>query len=350
MTGLDTACADAGVRSAMSDDPNGAPRPARPDRPRKEPYRLGIISNPLSRAFREGRVRLGPRAAALPQAEPATPAELRVALAAFAAQGVDLVAVQGGDGTLREVLTALPAAYGTRPPPEIAVLAAGKTNLAARVLGTPGAGEAGVARLLDAAGQGRLRRRVLPVLEVARPGLPAAPPLRGLLFGAAAFTEAKRLADARVHRRGIHDRSAVALTLAGVALRAGLQRAHPLRAGAPMTVTADDAPPLEGRRFLLLATPLDQLMLGLWPFWGEGPGPLHWLDVAAPPRRLAGALLAAWRGRPAPWMPAAGYRSGRAARLAIHLEVPFVLDGEVFEPGPGGILLSAPGRVAFVAP
>lgn len=313
--------------------------------------RLGIISNPLSRAGRDNRARLGAATADLPHVEPASRAELRDALRDFAARGVDLLAVQGGDGTLREVLTALPEGFGDSPP-EIAVLAAGKTNLAARVLGTAGMGEAALNRLLDAAERETLRRRLLPVMEASRPGLDGeeAPPLRGLLFGAAAFTEGKKLAEAQLHRRGVHDAAAVALALAGVALRAGLDRGHALRAGVPMTVAADDLPKREGRRFLLLATTLDRLMLGLRPFWGEGRGAVRWLDVLAPPRRLAAALWAGARGRPRPWMRSAGYLSGRAERLRIALDGPFVLDGEVFEPGPQGILLSAPNRVAFVSP
>ncbi|MBB5694073.1 diacylglycerol kinase family protein [Muricoccus pecuniae] len=310
--------------------------------------RIGVISNPRSRALREGRFALGAAAASMPRAAPESREALVEALAGFAAEEVDLVAVQGGDGTLREVLTALPAAYGERPP-AIAVLATGKTNLAARVLGSAGPGEAALARLRDAALRGSLRRRLLPVLEVARPGTEAAP-LRGLLFGAGAFTEAKLLAERSLHRRGVHDRLAVLLALGGTALRSLGGRGHPLREGAPMGISADGAAMREGRRFLLLATPLDRLMLGLWPFWGEGEGPLRWLEVDAPPSRLPAALLAAFRGRPWRWMPGAGYRSGRAERIALRLEAPFVLDGEVFKPGPEGLLLSAPGRVAFVAP
>lgn len=313
--------------------------------------RVGVVSNPLSRAGRDARARLGATAAGLPHAEPASRSELRDALRGFAAREVDLLAVQGGDGTLREVLTALPGAFGDAPP-EIAVLAAGKTNLAARVLGSAGMGEAALNRLLDAAGRGALQRRLLPVLEVARPGSDAehAPPLRGVLFGAAAFTEGKLLADRRLHRRGFYDGAAVALAMAGVALRAGLDRGHALRAGVPMAVAPDDRPKREGRRFLLLATTLDRLMLGLRPFWGEGRGAVRWLDVLAPPRRLVAALWAGGRGRPRPWMPAAGYCSGRAERLRVALDGSFVLDGEVFEPGPGGLLLSAPDRVAFISP
>ena len=249
--------------------------------------RLGIISNPLSRAGRTDRARFGTAAAGLPHAEPASRAELRDALHGFAARGVDLLAVQGGDGTLREVLTALPGA-GFENPPAIAVLSAGKTNLAARVLGSAGMGEAALRRLLDAAERGTLKRRALPVLEVSRPGLPDEPPLRGVLFGAAAFTEGNKLAEARLHRRGVHDAAAVALALAAIALKAGLDRGHGLRAGVPMTVAPDDDPAREGRRFLLLATTLDRLMLGLRPFWGEGRGAgalARRAGAAAPPRR-----------------------------------------------------------------
>lgn len=311
--------------------------------------RIGIVHNPLSRAGRTDGARFGAAATGLPLAEPASRAELRDALRGFAARGVDLVAVQGGDGTLREVLTALPDAFGDRPP-AIAVLAAGKTNLAAKALGGAGPGDAGLARILDAAGRGALRRRLVPVLEVRRPGPDEEAPLRGLFFGAGAFTEGKRMADERLHGCGIRAGPAVALALAGVALRAGLDRRHPLRAGVPMRVAPDDRPPREGRRFLLLATTLDRLMLGLRPFWGDGRGAVRWLDVAAPPRRLAAALLAGGRGRPKPWMASAGYLSGRAERLRIAMDEPFVLDGEVFRTGPEGLVLSAPGRVAFVSP
>ena len=46
--------------------------------------RIGLITNPRSRALREGRFPLAEAAAGLPSAAPATPAELRAALADFA--------------------------------------------------------------------------------------------------------------------------------------------------------------------------------------------------------------------------------------------------------------------------
>jgi len=313
--------------------------------------RLGVITNPLSRSLRAGRYGLRAAEIGAVQAAPASLDELRSILAGFAADGVDLLVVQGGDGTLREVLTALPGTFGAHPP-EIAVLSAGKTNLAARSLGSAGSDQAALQRLRDAAARGSLRRHRQPVLEVTRLGAAeVSAPLRGLLFGAGAVTEATRMAERRLHRSGIRDGLAVALAIAGVALRAVRPGSHPLRDGVPAAVAPDGMPPETGHSFLVLATPLDRLMLGLWPFWDVGQGPVRWLDVAAPPRRLMAALWAARSGRPRrPWMPAAGYRSGRAHRVTIRLAAPFVLDGEIFMPGTEGVELSAPGCVTFVAP
>jgi hypothetical protein len=51
--------------------------------------------------------------------------------------------------------------------------------------------------------------------------------------------------------------------------------------------------------------------------------------------------------RRAPALP--GWRSGRANRLRIGLREPFVLDGETFQPGPNGVVLSASAPLCFVS-
>ena len=311
--------------------------------------RVGIISNPRSRAHLENRADLGAAAAHLPHAAPESRQALRESLAGFAAEGVGLLVVNGGDGTLREVLSALPGAW-SGVPPAVAPLAAGRTNLAARTLGQSGKGEAALRRLLAAAEGDRLRRQARPVIEVVRPGAPSAEPLRGLLFGAAGFTEATRLAAGALNRRSLKDNAAVGVTaamMAAQALSGRGARGQALRRGATMRVAVEDEAAAEHPRFMLLATTLDRLMFGLWPFWGEGAGAIRWLDVAAPPHRLGAGLWSLLRRRP-PRLP--GWRSGRAERLRIGLDQPFVLDGELFDPGPEGVVLTASALVEFVAP
>ena len=315
---------------------------------------VGVIGNPTShgnRSWRSEALRaVVERHEGAMLAEPRTRPALLEALRGFREAGTRVVAVSGGDGTLREVLTALPRAW-PGPPPDLALLPAGKTDLAAGDVGGAGPGSVGLARLLVAVKRGEHLRRVeRPVLEVRWPGDPERT-LRGFLFGAAAFSEGHRLANARLHRGGIFGDLAVGVTVAAMLARTAAGGGGKLAHGQRMALTADGAPLPLGRRFLVLATTLERLTLGLWPFRDAGRGPLRWLDVEAPPKRLGRALWNAVRpGADAGWMAAGGHRSGRAERLRVKLAVPFVLDGEAYGPGPDGVELCAPARQAFVSP
>ena len=80
------------------------------------------------------------------------------------------------------------------------------------------------------------------------------------------------------------------------------------------------------------------------------PGPIRWLDIAAPVTRLAQATPYLLRGKPARWMAAAGYSSGRASRIELALDSPLVMDGEIFlTSGSGPLTLSATEEITFIA-
>lgn len=285
---------------------------------------------------------------ALRTAAPADLSSLRVTLASFAEEGVDLLVVSGGDGTLRDVLSAFPPAYAAHPP-ELAILSAGNTNLAARVLGSAGSGAVALDRLIAAAEAGRLHRKICPVLEVSWPDEPERPPLMGFLFGAAGFTEAKTVANRTVKRSGVSHGLEVLATLGLTLLRMLFGRHSPLRQGWAMSLAVEGRPAVAGRRLLVMATTLDRLIFGLWPFWGRGSGGIRWLDIAAPPRRMLRGLVAMMLRRPRPWMLRGGYRSGRGNAIRLILDQPFILDGEAFD-ARAGVLLSTASSVTVVAP
>ncbi|MGB8600946.1 MAG: diacylglycerol kinase family protein [Rhizomicrobium sp.] len=254
------------------------------------------------------------------------------ALARLAAAGVNHLAIDGGDGTVRDVLTAMPAAFGDAWP-VLAILPSGKTNVIARDVGMCGHGVSGVRRLLASNGKGRIVER--EVLEAVREGLPL---VRGMFFGAGIFTYATEMAGQWTFDRGIKQSWGVALTL----LRVLARHLCGLHEGTPMAF--DGAAPEP--QFIMLATSLQKLMLGLWPFPRVGTGDLHWLAVAAPPRGLVGALWAAWHGR---LTPRPGYRGGRCDQLDLHINSPFVVDGEVYQPGSGGVRLRLGPKLRFLA-
>lgn len=294
--------------------------------------RLGIVSNRMSDG-NGGASAIAAFVSAQKDVAFAMPeklADLPAAIRAFAAAGVDLLAIDGGDGTIRDVLSVLTDCYGDAWP-DLAILPSGKTNLIARDVGSFGPPLAGVKRLVKMVRAGApLTVAERPVLEALRSGLP---PVRGLFFGAGVFTYATQMAGSWTFDRGIKQNAGVALTLARVLWRSLRGTAD----GSDMAVDGGAASP----HFTVLATTLNRLMLGLWPFPNVGEGPLHWLAVQAPPRGLLGAVWASWRGalsiRP-------GYDGGNAHRLPIRLTSPFVVDGELYEPGADGVVLQ-PGRV-----
>ncbi|MGN6497543.1 MAG: diacylglycerol/lipid kinase family protein, partial [Tsuneonella sp.] len=97
--------------------------------------RVGVIHNPRSHRNKglDGQVADRPGVLfALPEER----GDLPGVLARYAAAGIDLLVINGGDGTVRDVLTAAVPVFGESWP-AIAVLPMGKTNALNVDLGAP---------------------------------------------------------------------------------------------------------------------------------------------------------------------------------------------------------------------
>ena len=285
--------------------------------------RTGVIRNPDSHANR-GQGPVAPPRADLLFAQPARPGDVTAEVARFAAEGVELLVIDGGDGTVREVLGALPAAFGDRPP-LLSVVASGKTNILAFDLGVRRSWT--LDAVLAAGGRGRVRTR--SPLEVRREGANEAP-LRGFVFGVAGLVRGTALAS-ELHRARVFHNTSVGLTLAG-AVGQFLRGDDAWRRGEPVTLSVDEEPARGGARLISMATTLQRLPFGMRPF-GPARHGLKFLDVDAPPGALALALPTLLWGRGDRWLAARGYRRGDAKRLRLSLEGSFVLDGEVYAGG-----------------
>lgn len=257
---------------------------------------------------------------------PEEPSHLMAGLRRFASEGVELVVIDGGDGTVREVLTRLPEAYDGRIP-RLAVLPNGKTNALALDIETP-LGTT-LEQILAAAQAGKPTKR-RQCLEVVRAGQ-IAPERRGFLLGVGAFVRATKLAQ-KNHGRGFFDDAAVGVTIAGALGRTLLGGAGDRwRRGEPLSLSIG-ATPEERRWFLVMASTLKRFPMGFKPY-GEPREGLKVLSVEAPPKRLLRALPVIMRGQDAPWLGASGYHRNDVDSFWMNLPGDFVLDGEPYKGG-----------------
>ncbi|MFT4255125.1 MAG: diacylglycerol kinase family protein [Caulobacter sp.] len=298
--------------------------------------RVGVVRNPRSHA-NKGRVH-APTPEGVRVVEPATREELSEDLARFADEKIDLLVIDGGDGTVRDVLGLTPATFGDDMP-LLAVVPSGKTNVLAIDLGAPR--DWRLEEALAAAGRPEPRIKLRAPLEVRFAD--GRPPLRGFFFGLGAFVRATALSK-RVNRMGVFQSLSVAVTLIGATIGALLGGARDQwRQGVAVKVAIDGEPQPEGERFVLLATALKRLPFGLRPFGPPREG-LKVLDVDAPPERLLRMVPTVLAGKPKPILEARGYRRRDPAALYASGDFQFVLDGEVFEGGKVAVALGAPLR------
>lgn len=308
--------------------------------------RLGVVANANSWKNR-GKTAPAAPAGALYEA-PTSPEEYPAVLRRFAEAGVDVVAIDGGDGTLRDVIGAMVEAYGDRPHPAIALVPSGKTNVAAADVGGVGRGPDALINLTAAMASGAAARQtaVRHPIEIAFDGRK----VYGFVFGLGAFERATRLVDDRVHSAGFAQKLGVALgVVTSVSAAIGGAERETWRRGEHLALGLDGAPAVAQDSFAVLATSLHRWLLGLWPFWGEGPGAIALTDIAAPPRRLMAGLATAGIGRPRPWAAAEGWRSVKVDRASLALDAAFIVDGDRFTPGAdGSVELRAGPALRFI--
>lgn len=300
--------------------------------------RTGVICNRRSHLNRRIEAQHAPVGADVLLAFPKTPGELTAALADFAERGIDLLVIDGGDGTVRDVLTAAADMFGPVLP-RIAVLPMGKTNALALDLGVPLGWSLDEA--LAAAREGDIVRRA--PLEIWRAGQKI-PEHRGFLIGAGGFVRATELAQS-THRAGAFNGVAVALALCWAVLQTLFGRkTGPWRRGEPMRVAAGERVLADRALYLLLASTLEYFPLGLKPLGPTRPG-LKTLLVEAPPRwLLVTAVLVllgkVWRGL--------GFGFHDEPAMEIALAGDFILDGEHYAGGDFRIATGVP--LEFVVP
>ncbi len=312
--------------------------------------KIGLISNPRSNANqRQGGIgsQVSPEPSVL-VAQPASHDELKLELLRFAREGVDLIAIDGGDGTIRDVLTYIDHAY-PNDWPYFVLLPSGKTNVVAAHVGSFGTGVHGWRNLLTARQAGTLTKVIVetPALEVRWPAQKERV-LRGFLLGCAAFTDGVELANEKIHPKGIAKSLAVALVIGGILKRVLTRKAEDGKETAKKGQVIVDGTAVNGDRHLLfMASTIHRLTLGIKPFRKAGAGNLLWLDISNNVRHLAYGGMMVVLGKYKKWMLEGGYASGAAHEIDLQFNSPFIMDGDAFDPC-GQVTIVASRRIRFV--
>jgi len=307
---------------------------------------IGIVSNPRAHRNRQHPAaadrlaRLLGDAGLLRQAE--TPEELDQALSDLRRAGVDLLAVNGGDGTLHRVVTALERAWGGEPWPRLLPLRGGAMNTVATSHRHGLAPEAALEKVLARRAAGlplpTVERDLLRVSAGAEEGR------LGFLFGtgiAVAFLEAWYATGRATASRALLLLLRAALSAAvGGRFAAALTRLERLR------VVADGEEWPADAYLSVVAGAIPQIGFGFAPLGrcDEQPGFFHAVGVTGSASQLALRMPAVWLGRP--WRRPLAVDAVVRTLLVDGREVRYTVDGDLFT-APGALQVAA-GPVAEV--
>lgn len=294
---------------------------------------VGIVRNPRSHRNRARAPELADCANILVET-PRTHAALRETLAGFAERGIDYLAVDGGDGTVRDVLTCGMGVFGDDWPP-LVVLPKGKTNALVVDLGLPN--EWKLPEAMQAIGRGKtIVRRPL---NIALPG-DGGQQVQGFILGAGAFARGTQMGQ-QAHRWGAFNSFAVGLIIVWCLMQALLaSAANAWRKGTAMRLRdGDDGSELPhsrhgnpDERFVMVASTLERFPLGIRPF-GKARAGLKLAIIDAPLRSVLALLPVVMTGLDRPFMRRVGLHRIDVETLDLELGDRFILDGEYFPAG-----------------
>lgn len=275
--------------------------------------------------------------------------DVAAALAALADEKIDVLALNGGDGTLQQALTEILNTDLFKHPPLIAPLRGGRTNMSALDIGNRSSPVTALSSLVAAAQNGSLEKKIVERAVLRIELRPEGIVQYGMSFGVGLIPRAIEL----THSLFPHGR-AQGVFGSGVVIGTLITRAAFNATGGILTpdrimIRLDDQPVKQEEFHLVIATTLNRFFLKIRPFWGQEPAPVRVTAIAAGVSRSLTAAMRILRGLRPRVAPDAGYTSRNVHHAELRLDCGVTLDGEIFAPQPGRIVhIAADRRIRFV--
>lgn len=277
-----------------------------------------------------------------------SPADIAPALNELAAMNIEVLAINGGDGTASAVLGELLEAKMFSRPPLIALLPGGTANMNAGDIGFRGPLKKAVSRFCQWSESERrtdskpASRNLLRVVTHT-----GAAPRYGMFLGGGAVIHGTEYAHKEIHSRGLRDDFSLALgTLRTVW---GVLRGDPaFNRHVSIRLTLDEGEPVQYDTLILVVSTLQRLAFGMRPFWSQEPGTIRVTVFEQGCSRFATTFLSIVRGRPnRNAVPASGYNSFNTATMKLQMEGKLNLDGELLDVA-GAVNISASTPLEFL--
>lgn len=316
--------------------------------------KIGVLSNGGSEKKRRAAERMDlsfARQVNIVHLTTAGESEIPLALERLAGSNIEVLAINGGDGTVAHVITALVNGNCFRQFPRLAILPGGTSNITAGDCGFRGSLTRST-RALCRFASGNLpvqtvRRHPVRVESDILPG-----PLHGMVFGAGAVVEGIDYWHEQVKSRGLRGPGSSFIAMLGT-LRGILGRDSRFSKSVEAQLDwGDERAPTRFDALILLISGLERLFLGIRPYWGQGEG-LHCTVVHKQPRHFLRALLPILRGRDSPLLVEEnGYQSLRCHQLAVRMSGRFTLDGDLYNLGeePQTLRVRSGPELQFIRP
>lgn len=311
---------------------------------------IGLISNPDSGHNRSHFERIAQRVAGCTNIHhivTRSPDEVDAALAQLAARKIEVLAINGGDGTVSGILGRLSETAYFPTPPEIVVLPGGTANMNAGDIGVSGSLQRAVKKFCAWCEDDNPRRSTTTRRALMRVRDSSGAVHHTMFLGGGAIIHGTEYAHREIHSRGLRDD--FSLILGTLRTVWGVLRQDPaFNRHISVDVTLDGAPAQQFDTLILAVSTLQRLSFGMRPFWGQGNGAIRLTLMEQGCTRFARTFYSIIRGRPGRnAIPAEGYHSHNADRIQLRLQGNLNLDGEIIACD-GDVEITATKPLVFV--
>jgi diacylglycerol kinase (ATP) len=296
---------------------------------------VGLISNPGSGHNRDHFEGIRSRIAQYPGIRHLithSPADIAPALRELAAMNIEVLAINGGDGTAAAILGELLESKLFPRPPLIALLPGGTANMNAGDIGIRGSLHKALSRLCqwsegERQTDGKIARRNLLRVVTHSDQLIH----YGMFLGGGAVIHGTEYAHQEIHSRGLRDDFSLVLGVLRTVW--GVLRDDPaFNRHVSIKLTMDDGELRQYDTLILAISTLQRLSFGMRPFWSREPGDIRLTLMEQGCTRFGRTFFSIVRGRPSRnAIPASGYYSHNARRITLDMTGKINLDGELLQ-------------------